>query len=408
MNDLQISMIVLSAATLLGYISSQHLKAQPSVGILMISLIVILALKIVETTITPIPFLDFITNWISTTKFHELLLDFMLPILLFAGAASLRSKILRENALEIGTLASVSTVTSFLIIGAGFYYLLQLLGMPTPWLHCLIFGALISPTDPVAVIGMLKYAKTPADIEAKVAGESLFNDGIGIVIFLTLYEITFQSTQSFSMYSSLLLFLQEFAGGMIAGIFAGHLATSVIRYERFDIHSSILISLLIVTGLYTSCNLLHISGPLAVVCSGIMISQCLDAHQESKQAMSAFWGTIEEILNMFLYLLIGLESLELTVGFNEVLLACGVVALALFARTITVLLPLRTILSHKKITGTAEKILIWGGLRGGLAIALALSLPMSEYHNHILLATYAVVCFTNLVQGGTMSRLLKN
>jgi CPA1 family monovalent cation:H+ antiporter len=407
MNDLQISMIVLSAATLLGYISSQHLRIQPSVGILLISLISIFTLKLSEQLLGPIMVIEHATTWITTTKFHELLLDFMLPVLLFAGAASLKSSVLKDHALEIGVLASISTLLSFITIGSGFYYLLQLLGLNTPWLHCLLFGALISPTDPVAVIGMLKHAKTPASIEAKVAGESLFNDGIGIVIFLTLYEITFQNSSSATISSTLLLFTREFIGGICAGIASGYLAKKVIQYENFDAHTNILVSLFIVSGVYTVCNILHISGPLAMVCAGIMISDALDHQSEAKATLSSFWGSLEEILNMFLYLLIGLESLELSIGHTEIALCIGVIVLALSARIITILLPVRTVLAHKQMTQTAERILIWGGLRGGLAIALALSLPNSEYHNTLLLATYAVVCFTNLVQGSTIGYLLK-
>ncbi|MDC3180934.1 sodium:proton antiporter [Gammaproteobacteria bacterium] len=408
MNDLQISMMILSTATLLGYISSQHLRTQPSVGILFISLICIIALKLSELFYGPLVIIEHATNWITTAKFHELLLDLMLPVLLFAGAASLKSTILKKHALEIGVLASASTLLSFVIIGSGFYYLLTFIGLDTPWLYCLLFGALISPTDPVAVIGMLKYAKTPASIEAKVAGESLFNDGIGIVIFLTLYEITFQNSSAITISSTLLLFAREFFGGIAAGVLSGYLAQRLIAYEKFDPHTNILISLFIVSGVYTVCNLLHISGPLAMVCAGIMISDSLNDQLEAKTTLSSFWGTLEEILNMFLYLLIGLESLELSIGYPEIQLCIGVIILALATRVVTILLPVRTILSHKNMSQTAERILIWGGLRGGLAIALALSLPNSEYTNTLLLATYAVVCFTNLVQGSTIGYLLSS
>ncbi|UTC24937.1 sodium:proton antiporter [Candidatus Comchoanobacter bicostacola] len=407
MNALQTVMILISFSTLLGYISARHLRVQPSVAILCMSLISIIALKTIDTTLAPIIYLQHISNLVNAANFRSVLIDLMLPMLLFAGAASLRTNLIKKRAVEISMLAIVSTLLSMIIIGFGLHWITNALNNPIPLIHCFLFGALISPTDPVAVVGMLKHANIEPEIEAKVAGESLFNDGIGIVMFLTIAQLIEDQSQAVTLSSTLLRFLTEVLGGLSIGIVSGLVCKRIMILQDTDTHTNLLISLFVVTGIYTLCNLVHISGALAVVACGLIISHHIEKHSHAKSVLRHFWGTLEEILNMILYLLIGFESINMSLGTPEIILSVSIIILALLTRSFTVILPFRTLLRHKKVSKQAERILIWGGLRGGLAIALALSIPYSPYHNWIMIATYAVVCFTNLIQGSTIRYLIQ-
>ena len=298
MNALQIVMILISSSTLLGYISARHLRVQPSVAILGMSLISIITLKLVDATLTPITYLQHVSDLSNAANFHSVLIDLMLPMLLFAGAASLRTNLIKKRAVEISILATVSTLLSMIIIGLGLHWLTTALQNPIPLIHCFLFGALISPTDPVAVVGMLKHANVEPEIEAKVAGESLFNDGIGIVMFLTIAQLIEDQTQAITLSSALMPFLTEVLGGLCIGIMSGLVCKRIMILQDTDTHTNLLISLFVVTGIYTLCNLVHISGALAVVACGLIISHHVEKHSHAKSVLRHFWGTLEEILNI--------------------------------------------------------------------------------------------------------------
>lgn len=406
MNDLQTIMLIISGATLLGYFSSRHLKVQPTIAILSISLLIVSIVHTVEHY-TPLPIMAGIRTLSETPNFKTILLDILLPILLFAGALSMKTRYFKKHIKTILSLASLSTIASTFLIGYSFFYLINGYGIEIALLPALLFGALISPTDPVAVVGMVKQSDVAPDIEAKVAGESLFNDGVGIVIFLTLFELTFHPSHTFSWTHVITHFCYDALGGILVGALAGHLCQWMIQ-EPGHSHNHILISVSVVTGVYTLCNILGISGPLAIVVCGLMMSELIEKNPSSHRPMCYFWETLEEILNMVLYLLIGIEALSLPMNTQSLLIALTGTALALVARIITVSIPIHLLSKTKTFEPKTTRILIWGGLRGGLAVALTLSLPDIPAKPIILIATYATVCFSTIVQGGTITWLLKS
>lgn len=409
MNVLQTSMIIISSATLLGYTGSRYLRLQPTIAILSVSLIFTLILNL----LTPVFGLQSIVyDMISTTNstdFRGILLDMMLPILLFSGAMSMNAKYFRKHKVTILSLAIISTLTSTLIVGYAFFSLTQYLSVNIDFIHCLLFGALISPTDPVAVVGLVKQSHIAPDIEAKIAGESLFNDGVGIVIFGTLYSIAFQPlVETPSALSILYHFSYDALGGCAIGLVTGYLCQQLLSSESSNSHHAIFISLFIVTGVYTFANTIGMSGALAMVVCGLWVGQYVNNNKSHYLSMLAFWETLEEILNMILYLLIGLEAFLLPMTLLSSIIALSSIALVLFSRVLTISIPMYLLSHMQTFEPKTKRILIWGGLRGGLAVALTLSIPESDAQNIILIATYAVVCFTTIVQGGTISRLLRS
>lgn len=407
MNDLQIIMVVISGATLLGYLSARHLKIQPTIAILALSLGIVLLTKTLECCLS-ITLISDVHLILASTNFKSVLLDILLPILLFSGAISMKTRYFKKHAKTILSLASISTICSTFLIGYGFFFLMQFFGIGISLLHALLFGALISPTDPVAVVGMVKQSNVAPDIEAKIAGESLFNDGVGIVIFLTLYELAFHPSYQFSFFNVLYHFCYDAIGGILIGILIGFFFRWLIQQESQHSHNHILISIFIVTGVYTLCNAIGMSGPLAVVICGLMMSECIERSPKAYQPLKYFWETLEEILNMVLYLLIGFEALALPMNTEAALIASTGITLALLARIFTISIPIYVLNKTESFEPKTTRILIWGGLRGGLAVALTLSLPLIEARSIILIATYATVCFSTIIQGGTIVHLLKN
>jgi len=409
MNILQAAMISISSATLLGYMSSRYLKIQPTIAILGLSLILVFASHILSPILG---FEQFHNQLIATTNssnFQEILLDIMLPILLFAGAMSMDAKYFRKHKLTILSLATLSTVASTVIIGYGFNIIAQYLSIDINLIHCLLFGALISPTDPVAVVGLVKQSNIAPDIEAKIAGESLFNDGVGIVIFGTLYSIAFQQhAEPPTLFIALFHFCYEAIGGCLVGLMTGYICQVLIENESAKSHNPILISIFIVTGVYTLTNALGMSGALAMVVAGLWVGQFISTRHGNLISLTSFWEILEEILNMVLYLLIGLEAFLMPMSSHSLIIAASSIFLVITTRILTVSIPVYLLSHIHPFEPKTKRILIWGGLRGGLAVALTLSIPDSGAQNIILIATYAVVCFSTIIQGGTISRLLKS
>jgi CPA1 family monovalent cation:H+ antiporter len=300
-------------------------------------------------------------------------------------------------------------VLSTFIVGFALFYLMQLFHHPIPFIYCLLFGALISPTDPIAVMGILKQANLSKTVETNIVGESLFNDGIGVVIFATLLQIAAVGTANFGALDISMLFLQEAVGGVIAGLAIGVTGYQLMKsIDHFQ--TEILISLAMVMGGYSLCHYLHVSGPLAMVVAGIMTG-----NRGKKYAMSditrdylgKFWEVTDEILNAILFLLIGLELV--IVKFESMFLLIGIIAaLVLVASRYLALYIPALVFGFKRQLGTkALKIMTWGGLRGGISIALALSLPSNEYKEIIVSVTFVIVLFSILVQGFTIEKLIK-
>lgn len=346
--------------------------------------------------------------WLSQIDFNEALLHGMLSFLLFAGALHININDLLDKKWVIASLAVIGTLLSTVLLGLLTWWVLGWLGVSVSFAHCLLFGALISPTDPIAVLGILKSAGAPKSLETKIAGESLFNDGVGVVVFLAILEIA-TGTHELSAGHVSVLFLQEAVGGAVFGLAIGSLAYYLLKSVN-NYHVEIFITLALVSGGYALAQHLHVSGPIAIVLAGLLIGnqgRHLAMSETTREHLDLFWELIDEILNAVLFVLIGLEVLVLT--FTQQYLAAGaiLIPLVLLARWVAIGIPLHILGRFHPFTPGALWILTWGGLRGGISVALALSIPKSPERDLLLAMTYIVVVFSIVVQGLTIETLVK-
>lgn len=340
--------------------------------------------------------------------FSTTLLQGMLGFLLFAGALHVDLDDLAEQGGVIAILASVGVVLSTVLVAGLTYVVSDLLGTPLPFLYCLVFGALISPTDPIAVLSLLKRAGVPKTLEVKVTGESLFNDGVGVVVFLILLEVATGHAEP-TVGSVAQLFLVEAVGGGVLGVAAGWVAFRMMRAID-DYHVEVLISLALATGTYALASALHLSGPIAIVVAGLLIG-----NQGRRMAMSGtvrervdiFWELVDEILNAVLFVLIGLELLLIPFSSRVAALALLCIPIMLVARFAAVSTAVSVLRPFRTFTKGVIPVLTWGGLRGGISVALALAIPAGPERDVILQATYAVVIFSVIVQGLTITGLVR-
>ncbi|GLS82895.1 cation:proton antiporter [Paraferrimonas haliotis] len=375
---------------------------------LLISLFILLVGKVFHGSL----YSTFVVD-LKQLEFKELLLDGMLGFLLFAGALQIHFSILKKQRWEIFFLAFVGTLISTFVIGGIVYYVAQFIGHPLAFIYCLLFGSLISPTDPIAVLAIIKSLGAPDEVSIQVEGESLFNDGIGLVIFVSLSKLAFSTTPLTTM-EVVGLFMQEAVGGIV---FGGVLAYGLYRLLKLcdDSTQFLLISALVPSAGYVLADMLGVSGPLAMVSAGIIVGNFVVpklTDETSSEVFEHFWLLIESFLNSLLFLLLGL--LLLLVEFDKqlwwfMLLAVPIV---LVGRTCGVYIPYFFFRRFKKYNSYAERILVWGGLRGGLAFAMAMSLPTGvmlwgsaniDLRELIMVMTYAVVLFSILVQGSTVT-----
>ena len=346
-------------------------------------------------------------SFVQRIDFGEALLHGMLSFLLFAGALHVNLDDLLDQKWFIGTLACGGVLVSTAIVGSLTYLGLEWLGHPIPLIAAFLFGALISPTDPIAVLGILKNANAPKRLEIKITGESLFNDGVGVAVFLVLLAMAESGRVTPEAMGWLLL--QEAVGGIVLGLALGYGAYLMLK--SIDQHSvEILITLALVMGGYAVADALHTSGPIAVVVAGLLIGnhgRHLAMSDTTREYLDTFWELIDELLNAVLFVLIGLEVLVLR--FQDEYLFAGLLAipLVLFARFVSVSLPVQFFRLFEDLTNRATVILTWGGLRGGISDAMALSLPASTYRDAIVAMTYIVVVFSILIQGLTIERLIR-
>jgi monovalent cation:H+ antiporter, CPA1 family len=389
------------------YINLRYIKLPFTIGIMLISLVCSI---ILVTTGAHFPaFRQQAVSKLVALDFHHLLMNAMLGFLLFAGAIQINVKMLKKQLVPVITFATAGTLLSTAIIGCALYLILPLMGSAIPFVYCLLFGALISPTDPIAVLSILKEANIPRDLEIKITGESLFNDGVGVVIFISILEIAGKGANNFSVAQTGWLFLKEAGGGILWGGILGYTGYWLLR--RIDNYKvEVLITLAMVMGGYAFADWIHVSGPLAMVVSGIITGnkvRMLAMSPVTKDYLSKFWELIDEILNAFLFLLIGFEML--VVVFNQRILWIGLISIiiVLLARLISVSLPVWLLSFHKAFEKHAIPLLTWGGLRGGLAVALALSLPADMYRDQFVSITYIVVIFSILVQGLTVGKMAR-
>ncbi len=332
----------------------------------------------------------------------------MLSFLLFAGALHINLNDLAERKWSIGSLASVGVLLSTFLVGSAAWWLLGALGIGMPYLYCLLFGALISPTDPIAVLGLLKTAGAPKSLETKIAGESLFNDGVGIVVFLALLEVA-SGHHAVNAGEVTLLFVQEVVGGALFGLGLGYVAYRMLKsVDNYQVE--VLITLALVFGGYALANSLHLSGPIAIVLAGLLIGnhgRAFGMSETTRHHLDVFWELIDEILNAVLFVLIGLEVMVLTFTRAHLVAGLLLIPIVLGARFVGVGIPITVLRLFRSFTPGAVRILTWGGLRGGISVALALSLPAGPERETILTVTYILVVFSIVVQGLTLQRLMR-
>lgn len=398
-------LIVLSA--LFGYVNIKYLKLPSTIGLMVVSLLATMAILLLGHFSDCC--LKQAKSLIAAVDFQTLLLDVMLSFLLFAGALHTDIEQLKQQRWPIIVFATIGTLVSTFIVATVFYFLLQAIGLPIDYIYCLLFGALISPTDPIAVLGILKEANVPKQLEIKIVGESLFNDGIGVVIFLTIFGIASTGIESVNTSDVAILFIQEVFGGILLGAAMGYVVYRLMKaIDHYQ--TEVMLSLAMVTGGYLLAQQLHVSGPLAVVVAGLLIGS-----QARRVAISAttemyldkFWELVDVLLNAILFVLIGLEILILTYHQSYILVGLATIPIVLIARWIALSIPSAFFKKRLQFIPHATLFMTWGGLRGGISIALALSLTESMPRDLILTITYAVVLFSIIIQGLSLGPIVK-
>lgn len=399
--------ILTSICALFAYVNFRYVKLPTTIGLMLIALLTSIAVLIVGQFSPTV--LQGVEELISEIDFPQVVLEVMLSFLLFAGALHTDMALMREQKWSILSFATIGVLMSTFLIGALFFYILPLIGFPVPFIHCLLLGALISPTDPIAVLGILKEAKVPKNLEIVITGESLFNDGVGVVIFLTILQVATLGVDEVTPGEVALLFGEEVGGGLILGAVLGYVTYKLMKsIDHYQ--TEVLLSLALVMGGYALASSLHFSGPLAVVVAGLFIgnkgrSEAMSS--ETKDYLDKFWELIDESLNALLFVLIGMEIVILP--FLDDYWVAGVlgIVIALSARFISVYIPILALRRSVNFMPRTPLIMTWGGLRGGISIALALSLPAAMNKDIILSITYCIVIFAILVQGITLGPIVK-
>ncbi|MBZ6377246.1 sodium:proton antiporter [Pacificimonas flava] len=400
--------IVIVAAALLGYLNHRLLKLPHVIGLTVMGAGASLILMAANYLLPGVTFDDDVERFLVSLDFSDTLLQGMLSFLLFAGALHVDLDELKKGWLPILVLSTVGVILSTFIVGAGFFFLAGVAGVDVPFIWCLLFGALISPTDPVSVLGILKRAEVPETLQATVAGESLFNDGVGVVVFSIILSAAL-SGADFSLAAGAELFAIEAGGGILVGLVAGFLAyKAMAAIDEYALE--VLISLAVVMGGYALSSHLHFAGPVAMAVAGLLIGNhgvTYAMSDTTRDYLLKFWELLDEMLNSVLFLLIGLEVIVLTLAPSLLFLGLMSLPLVLLARALAVGAPLLVLRPVKKLDRPAYPILVWGGLRGGISIALALSLPSGPLRDALLMATFVVVLFSVLVQGATVGKLVE-
>lgn len=407
MNILNTLSILITLAALFSYINYRYIRLPTTIGIMLIALLMSIALIIAGKLGIESLFVH-AENILRSIDFHHTLMNGMLSFLLFAAALHVDLNDLAKQKWIVLLLATFGVVFSTILVGGLTWLVFSAFGFKVSYIYCLLFGALISPTDPIAVMGILKQAGAPKSLEIKIAGESLFNDGVGVVIFIVLLDIAMGGSQP-TFGSVALFFVQEAIGGIILGLTLGY-ATFVMLRTVDNYQLEIMLTLALVMGGYALAHALHFSGPIAMVVAGLLIGNHGRQHAMSHQTqlrLDNFWELIDEILNAVLFVIIGLEVLVLSFELEYVLVALAVIPLVLAVRYVSVAFPVKLLSRLRSFNPRVVEIMTWGGLRGGISIALALSLPLGPEREIILTVTYLVVAFSILVQGLTVNQVVK-
>ncbi|RZA30862.1 MAG: sodium:proton antiporter [Proteobacteria bacterium] len=403
--------LLLTLSALFGWINRRFVRMPHSIGLLVMGLGASLLLILLELAVPEEQLYEDLARALRQIDFTAVVMDGMLAFLLFAGAINVNLAALRDRAWPVASLAVVGTLLSTGIVGGGFWAVAQLAGQPVPILWALVFGALISPTDPVAVLSVLKNVAVPEALKVEMEGEALFNDGVGIVLFALLVGFAAGTGGEHVGASAVLSHLaQEAGGGLALGLVTGYLAYRAMR-SIDDFAVEVLITLALVAGTYALAHRLGASGPLSMVAAGLLIGDRAprDAMSDRTQGyVSALWTLVDEVLNSLLFLLIGLEVLVLRFQSSVLVLALTAIPVVLLARLIAVSAPLLAFPWSNRLSIRNVPFLTWAGVRGGISVALVLSLPESPSKAALLAATYAVVLFTIVVQGSTLGLVAKH
>lgn len=398
--------ILITLAALFSYINHRFIRLPTAIGVMLIALV--MSLILIALGKLGLRNIDAeAVMLLQSIDFDETVLHGMLSFLLFAGALHVNINDLLQQKWVIASLAVVGVAVSTFIVGGLIWLAFTALGMDMPLIYCLVFGALISPTDPIAVLGILKSAGASKSLETKITGESLFNDGVGVVIFIVLLGLV-GSDHELSAGEVISLFAKEAGGGVVLGLASGALAYWLLKHVD-DYQVEILVTLAVVTGGYALADTWHLSGPIAVVVAGLLIGnhgRLLAMSQRTREHLDTFWQLIDEILNAVLFVLIGLEVLVLPFTLDYLLVGLIAIPVVLLARFVTVGIPVNLLRNFREFSPHAVKIMTWGGLRGGISVALALSLPHGDERDTLVAVTYTVVVFSILVQGLTIGRLI--
>jgi len=401
----QIISVIIFLTAVFAYVNERWVKLPGTIGIMILamfsSLLIVLVGNLIPTFSTEAHKL------VANINFEQVLMKIMLGFLLFAGALHIDANKLKDEIWPVIILSTIGTFISTFLVSVMAYYLFQIFQFAIPYIYCLLFGALISPTDPIAVMGILKRVGIPKSLELKIAGESLFNDGVGVVIFLTILEIATNGMAKFSINSTALLFVKEAGGGIVFGGAIGYLAYFLIKaIDNYSVE--VLITLTVVMCGYALADHLHLSGPLAIIIAGIIIGtkgKREGFSEITRDHLLKFWDMLDEIFNAILFLLMGLEMLVIKIDPTVMLIGFIMIFVVLFARYICVFLPIAVLRFWIKFEKNAIAMLTWGGLRGGLSVAMALSLPEAMHRNEFVLITYLIVIFSVTVQGLTIGKL---
>lgn len=419
---LDIPAILLILATIFGAINYKFVKLPHTIGLMIVALVASLSLIALDLTFPSLGMSILVNEFLGNIDFNVTLMQGMLSFLLFAGALHVDLDQLLENKWTILAFASIGVLVSSFVIGGGFWLISGAVGLSLPFLVCLLLGVMVSPTDPVAVLGVLKTLQVPSPLKAKIAGESLFNDGVAVVLFSVLVSLVFGNggeeglETSFQLTSVIWLLTKEALGGLFLGLISGFIAFWLLR-QIDDYVLEVLITLALVTGAYSIALHLHLSGPIAMVIAGLLIGNqgtSLAMSETTRMHVETFWELVDEILNSVLFLLIGLKIVFLLqhssyeIAYPLLIgLFIAITLLSLFARFLAIALPVQIKSLNSEVSPGTVTILTWAGIRGGVSVALALSLPSSSESELLLFVTYLVVLFSVAIQGLTIENVIK-
>ncbi|MBL80215.1 MAG: sodium:proton antiporter [Nitrosomonadaceae bacterium] len=401
MGIITISSILMSLCGLFAYINYRFIKLPTTIGVMILAMVSSVGMILIPSVS------DVVRPVLSGLDFSDTVMHGMLSFLLFAGALHVDWGLLKKHRLMILTMALFGTLCSTIAVGYSLHYLLTIFDIQIDIIYAFLFGALISPTDPIAVLAILKRAGIPKSLEINVVGESLFNDGMAVVIFTALLGVLAQGNAEVS--HVIILFVEEVFGGIVLGFILGFLVY-YLMYHVDNYKVEILLTLALVMGGYELARYMHLSGPIAMVVSGLIIGNLAHSNamsQQTRDYLNGFWEMIDEILNVLLFMLIGFELLLVISNISALYIGIIMIPLLLLIRFILIFLPVFIFKIFKEFARGTVPILTWGGLRGGLSVALVLSLPDNEIRDILLLITYCVVVFSIIVQGLTIGRLAK-